>query len=216
VGVAGELPHRGPQHPAAVEGEPWDEVEDADDDVGPRQQVDGEPEQPVAHHQPEGEPRHADADRGEGAHHRDPQLLLGRRGLPLDLGDTSDEVQGDGADADPVVLRHQSVRQLVEQQREGEEHGDGNPGDVLPDAQLRCRPLDLGSEEVCDEPGHEQPRRAHHDVDPADRAHAQGSGLAAPGGSSETGPVCHRPNLSNASQGSGAASCRWRRLAFGS
>jgi hypothetical protein len=45
VRVVGRLPHHRPQHPAAVEREAGHQVEHADDQVGPGERVDGEPEQ---------------------------------------------------------------------------------------------------------------------------------------------------------------------------
>ena len=99
VRVAGELPDRRPQHPAAVERQPGHQVEHADDQVGarpapPRRARAGRraaTKQQAQDDQP-------DRQRGQRPDHRDPRTpARGRVGLAVDLGDAAEEVQGDRA-----------------------------------------------------------------------------------------------------------------------
>ena len=84
----------------------------------------------------------------------------------------------------------------MQQQREGQQHREGDPGDVGEGAEVGGDPLDARGDDVGDERGDEQPGGADHDVDPADRPDPQRSGLVPLGGRSETSPVRHPPNLS--------------------
>ena len=75
VHAAGELPDRGLEHPAAVQREPRDEVEGADQQVAEGQPLDDHEQQPVGHHEPQPERAPPDGQRGQRADHRDPELL---------------------------------------------------------------------------------------------------------------------------------------------
>ena len=137
VHVAGDPPHQRLQHPAAVERQPRDEVEHADEQVGDR---------PV--------PRPPSRSRPSGTTSRAPPASPGRppievsgpttamknswrgvRASPSIAVIAAEEVQRDRGDREPVVRWPSRVRRLVQQHREVEQDREGQADDVLPGTQ---------------------------------------------------------------------------------
>ena len=126
---------------------------------------------------PEGEQgSESHGERGQRPHDRDLELLPGRAGLGVDLGRPTEEVQADRPHAQPVALRHHGVRDLVQEHREVEQHGEGDPGDVLQVPQPGLLLLDPGSQHDGDHQRDEEPGGADENVDTEDGADAQGPG----------------------------------------
>ena len=107
---------------------------------------------------------------------RDEELLTGRPGLALDRGHAAQEVQGDGAHRVAVVARHEGVRRLVQQHREIEQDGEGEPADVLPAADAGLSLLDRLGHDDRQQRGDEEPGRRDVDLGAGDAAQTQGAG----------------------------------------
>ena len=136
--VARHGPDDGAEHPAAIEREPRDQVEDAqrhvhhEEPAHHHRDVNAEPLDQVARAQEQQSQQHA----AHRPRERDEQLYARPRRLPRDVRGPAEHEQRDGPDPDPVPHRHQAVRQLVSDDRH-EEHGAGGQGHA---PSLCCRP----------------------------------------------------------------------------
>ena len=101
VDVAGDPPDQRLEHPTAVERQTGDEVEEADEQVGAGEALDGDEQQPVRRHEPQAQRDDADGERGQRTDDRDQELLARLAGLPLDRGHAAEEVERDRADREP-------------------------------------------------------------------------------------------------------------------
>ena len=155
-------------------GRPGDQVEDAHDQVGAGQALDGHQQQPVGRHEPQRQRGQPDADRGERPHDRDHQLLARSARLSLDRGGAAEEVEGDRADLVAVVARHVGVGGLVEQHREVEDHREREPGDVLQAAEAGRDLVDARCDDPRDQGGDQEPRAGDEHVAAGDGADLEG------------------------------------------
>ena len=173
MGAAGRAPHERLQHAATVQRQAWHEVDDADEQVGPHQCLDGHPQEPVGSDEPQADRPDPDGDRGQRADHRDQGLVARRARLALDRGQATEEVQLDGAHGVAEPPCHQRVRHLVQQHRAVEDHREREAGDVLADPEPGLHLLDPRRHQERDQDGDQEPRRLHIDRRPRDAADAQ-------------------------------------------
>ena len=115
----GDLPDAGPQHPAAVQRQAGQQVEDADDQVGEISCVDQHAGRPCRGDDlvTSAEPTPASTSESSGPAAATSELPAGRRRLLLDLGDAAERVQQDPADRQLEGAGHHAVAQLVDEHR---------------------------------------------------------------------------------------------------
>ena len=133
--VSGALPHRGSQHPPAVERCARQQVEHAEDEVGeaqPRQTRTSEHRQPAAAEVRHAEARAAEHQAGAGAGCRDEQIGLRTGRFAFQLRRTAEHPQRDPLDLHAVAAGQHGVGQLMGQQRRHEQHRGQHRGDPVP------------------------------------------------------------------------------------
>jgi hypothetical protein len=117
------LPDQGFENQPAIEGQPWQQVEQGQDQIQATQfrhhraEQWGEVAGTVAAAHQHGRQDEAD----QGARRSDHQRSQGGGALPLDAGDSAQQEQGDAAHLHPLAQGHQGMAQFMEQDRDEEQ-----------------------------------------------------------------------------------------------
>ena len=159
--VVGQAPHAGLEHPATVEREAGDQVEHADDEVGAARAADRHADQPAGGDEGQ-QVRGADADTMEvsGPTTAIMNSSRGRLASPSIAVMPPRKWSVMERDGVAVVLGHQRVGSLVQEDREIEDDCEGEPADVLQRAESRLCFLDGGRDDDRDQGSDHEPRRS--------------------------------------------------------
>ncbi len=124
---AGDLPHSGPEHPAAIQRQAGHEVEHADQQIDPDQPLDQQVRQAAGmdgDEQSVSGRRQRQGHRWAGRGHQ--EFLAGSRWLLLDLGETAERVKQDPAYRKAESPGHDRMTEFVHQDGAVEQHDDGD------------------------------------------------------------------------------------------
>lgn len=163
-GLAGDLPHDGAEHPAAVQRQTGQQVEARHDQVGDHQPGEQDPGDGAGLDGLHPDVEQAGQDQGEQrADEGEHELAARRLGLLLDLGDTAEELELDTAHGELEAQRGDGVGELVHQHRGVEGDREEERDEVAGGAELGQHAVELAAEDPGDEGGDQEP--AGCDVD---------------------------------------------------
>ncbi len=161
---AGDLPHDGAEHPAAVQGQAGQQVERGDDEVGDHQSGEQHAGHGARLDELQGdEEESAQHEREQGAHEGEDELTPRGLGLLLDLRDTAEELELDPADRQLVAQGDDGVGELVDEHGgvEGDREEEGHQ--VARGAEPRQHAVELAPEHPGDQGGDDEPAGRHVD-----------------------------------------------------